>query len=122
MVFFFQKNDQSFLWERTLLCGSYQGIYKLAGQGCGTHPSRPPGYIWSLEEQGKLSRAFQARVFWKRAGRRHSLSGQRCGRHPADCHGLHLKFRGTRQASSPVSVRLCKQCHGQMRLSNSYTD
>jgi len=31
-----------------------------------------------------------------------------------------MKFEVVREASSPVSVPLCEQCHEQMRLSNSF--
>jgi len=39
---------------------------------------------------------------------------------PADTPGTHLKIEVAIQQGAPVSVPLCEQCHGQMRLSNSF--
>ena len=41
------------------------------------------------------------------------------GRHPP-IPRLHLKFQVQEKQAAPVSMPLCEQCHGQMRLSNSF--
>ena len=73
---------------------------------------------WADEAEQQLSRLalsaceLSADVHVFRAGLLQGLG--------TDLQMLRLKFEGEDKQAAPVSVPLCEQCHGQMRLSNSF--